>query len=383
MRPRTTACPEEATRGGMATMPMVDDGVEMASEEFASRARPSVHYKAPLRYHRPMSADLRTSLKYRLAGAGAVLFLGVAHGVHDVMHDAPVPGAFLPTVSIGLLIVILSFGQKLARRRRWSPAVSIAAAMLVSVVCGIPTVALHSHLPTTLKGAVISTLVAGFGVLLFWLLVFFVPGQLIEARTHAVTAESLRRQAELARLRASLHPHFLLNTLNAVAGLLVAEPRQARQLVIALGDLLRDSLEDEGAMRSLEQEVEWLRRYAEIFEIRHKGTIRFEWDLAPETLATPLPRLLLQPLLENAVEHGALQRPGGGTVALRSRRTGEAVRIVVSDDGPGMPSDRPSGLGLRLVQDRLRLAYPNARMEIDTGQAGTRVTLDVPKVEQT
>jgi sensor histidine kinase YesM len=173
----------------------------------------------------------------------------------------------------------------------------------------------------------------------------------------------------------------LLNTLNAVAGLLTVEPRQARQLIVALGDLLRDALEDDGAMRSLEHEVEWLRRYAGIFEIRHRDAIRFEWDLAPETLATLLPRLLLQPLMENAIEHGALRHPHGGTVTLCSRIAGDVIRITVSDDGPGMKGTQTFGLGLRLVEDRLRLAYPRAAMVIETHETGTRVALDLPKVE--
>jgi signal transduction histidine kinase len=342
----------------------------------------SVHSQAIIRYNPLMPASSRDAFKYRLVGAGAVLSLGVVHGIHDILHGDAIVRALLPTLTIALQVVALSYGHTLALRRRWSSAITLTLAMLVCLVGGMLTVTLHSNWPSTLQGALLAAMFAGLGVLMFWLLVFFFPGQLMEARTQALAAESERRRAELARLRANLHPHFVLNTLNAIAGLLVTEPRQSRRLVVALGDLLRDSLEDEGEMRSLEHDVQWLRRYAEIFEIRHAGAIHFEWDLAPETLGVPLPRLLLQPLLENAIEHRALQRAGGGTVTLRSRTAGDAIQIAVSDDGPGMASNRPSGLGLRLVEDRLHLAYPRARLVMDSHEAGTCVTLDLPKPKE-
>jgi signal transduction histidine kinase len=324
------------------------------------------------------------SLKYRLVGAGAVLLLGIGHIVRDLHEGASATLTFLSTASVAIQVATLSLGQGLARRRGWSRRTASGLNVLVSVAFGCVTVGLHSwgaNIPPL--HFLVVAIVVGLGVTGFWKLVFYYPEQLHDARTRALIAESEHRKAELARLRANLHPHFLLNTLNAVAGLLASEPRQARQLVVALGDLLRDSLVDDGEMRPLEQEAEWLRRYAEIFEIRHRGSIRFEWDLSADTLAMPIPHLLLQPLLENAIEHGALRRAGGGTVTLRSRRSDTTiVSITVSDDGPGMAFERPSGLGLRLVRDRLELAYPGAKMAIDSGSAGTSVSLELPSRER-
>jgi sensor histidine kinase YesM len=247
---------------------------------------------------------------------------------------------------------------------------------LVSVGFGILTIAGHGLFGEESVGGV---LVAGLGPLVFWLLVFYAPMTLDQANRRALIAENELGKAELALLRSSVRPHFLFNALNAVAGLLITDPREARRLVLALGDLLRDSLEGGDEMVSLEQEVTWLRRYAEIFEIRYRDSIRFEWDLAAEAGDTPLPRLLLQPLIENAVEHGALKHRGGGSVAVRSRAFSSVVEIVVSDDGPGIVSERPSGLGLRLVRDRLLAAYPGARMGIDSTSLGTTIKLEVPR----
>ena len=354
-----------------------------------SRLQPRCHHahrngrrvRAGLSYYRSMLAVTADPRKVRLLGAGAVLLLGLGHAAHDAHDGDPLVRALLPTVAIALQVGLLSFGQGWAKRWKWSLAKAALAAVAVSLVCGVAIVGLHVGRPGITAGAlVVACASSGLGVLAFWLLAVYFPVQLSQARARVLAVEGARQKAELARLRSNLHPHFLLNTLNAVAGLLVAEPRQARQLVIALGDLLRDSLEDEGAMRSLGEEVEWLRRYAQIFEIRHAGAIHFEWDVAADTLATKLPRLLLQPLVENAIEHGALRRPGG-SVRLHSRVTGDTIQIVVADNGPGMPTNQTSdsgGLGLRLVRDRLLLAYPGASLAIDSSSEGTSVTLQLP-----
>lgn len=313
-------------------------------------------------------------------GATVGLLLGIAHGVHDLMDQDGAATAFLPALAITLQGALLSFGQVIAEREQWSRFRTWTSAVILSVAVGVLTISLHARVwwSHSRAGAMaFGAPSAGLGVLAFWLLLVYFPAQLQAARLRTVGAESALRKAELARLRSNLHPHFLLNTLNAVAGLLVSEPKQARQLVIALGELLRDSLEENGELRSLEEEADWLRHYAEIFEIRHRGAIRFEWDLAPDTLSCPIPRLLLQPLIENAIEHGVLQRPGGGTIVLRSRRARERIRICVNDDGPGWESTKPSGIGLRLVEERLLLAYPTAKMTIDTGDTGSSVTLDI------
>jgi signal transduction histidine kinase len=322
-------------------------------------------------------------LRYRLLGAGAVLLLGLGHGVHDLLEGHAAGPAFLPSVSIALQVATLSLGHEVSQRRGWSQRKALGLAILVSLIFGYLSVSLHS------RPAVVSVwklgywvLIVGISLLGFWLLMFYFPAQLSEARTRALAAEGERQKAELARLRSNFHPHFLLNTLNAVAGLLVSEPRQARQLVVALGDLLRDSLEDGEAMQPLGQEVEWLRRYAEIFEIRYRGAIHFRWDLPVDTLTMPIPRLLLQPLLENAIEHGALRRVGGGTVTVSSRASARTICVAVSDDGPGMSGAPPSGLGLRLVRDRLERAYPTATMSIESSSAGASVSFELPRVER-
>jgi len=116
-----------------------------------------------------------------------------------------------------------------------------------------------------------------------WALVFVLPMVAESARMRGLEADKLRTEAELAQLRSHLEPHFLLNTLNAIAGLVTEDPRQARKLLGSLGDLLRDSVGPSAEMETLDAQIEWLRRYAQILETRHDGQLAFHWEIGDGT----------------------------------------------------------------------------------------------------
>jgi signal transduction histidine kinase len=214
-----------------------------------------------------------------------------------------------------------------------------------------------------------------------WALAFVLPMIAETARMRALEADKLRTEAELAQLRSHLEPHFLLNTLNAIAGLVTEDPRQARRLLGNLGDLLRDSMAPEGEMQTLDEQIAWLRRYALILETRHAGHLAFRWDIGDGTPGALLPRLLLQPLLENAVKHGALMRAGGGQILVRTELSGTKLVCTVQDNGPGIP-DKPTrdgAFGLVSVRRRLALRYSNAAtLRLESSAAGTRSVVELP-----
>jgi signal transduction histidine kinase len=214
-----------------------------------------------------------------------------------------------------------------------------------------------------------------------WALVFVFPFAAEDAGVRALESEKLRIEAELAQFRAHLAPHFLLNTLNAVAGLVTVDPRQARRLLASLGDLLRDSLRSEGEMQTLEEQLKWLRRYAQILEVRHTGQLAFRWEVPDETRRAVLPRLLLQPLVENAIQHGALKRQGGGEITIRTRLDGEKLVCIIEDNGPGMPdgATRPGAFGLASVRRRLALRYAGAAsLRLESSSSGLRSIVELP-----
>jgi signal transduction histidine kinase len=215
-----------------------------------------------------------------------------------------------------------------------------------------------------------------------WALAFVFPYALEHARVRKLEADKLRTQAELAQLRAHLEPHFLLNTLNAIAGLVTEDPRKSRQLLGTLGDLLRDSATPDGEMQTLDEQIDWLRRYAQILEARHAGQLAFQWQVGWGTRKALLPRLLLQPLVENAVKHGALMRTGGGAVTVRTEvADGPKLICTIEDNGPGVGRQaiRAGAFGLLSVRRRLALRYSEAAMlRLESSPSGTRSVVELP-----
>ncbi len=217
-----------------------------------------------------------------------------------------------------------------------------------------------------------------------WALAFVLPVVVEDARVRTLEADKLRTQSELAQLRSHLEPHFLLNTLNAIAGLVTEDPRQARQLLGNLGDLLRDSVAPGGEMQTLDEQIEWLRRYAQILEVRHAGHLVFRWEIGDGTPHALVPRLLLQPLVENAVKHGALMRAGGGEITVRTERSGPKLVCTIEDNRPGVPNGatRPGAFGLVSVRRRLALRYSGAAMlRLESSAGGTRAVVELPLEE--
>lgn len=233
-----------------------------------------------------------------------------------------------------------------------------------------------SLLRATLFGVLNAQMYSGL-----WSLGFAYPLAVESARIRVLEAARLRSEAEVSRLRAHLEPHFLLNTLNAIAGLVTEEPREARRLLSCLGDLLRDAVQDTGEQQPLAKQVAWLQRYAQILEARHRGALALEWDITPEAAQALLPRFLLQPLVENAVKHGALRRGDRqGRVAVRAHCKVDGTLVcVVEDNGPGMPDAdvREGAFGLHAVRRRLALEAPDASLRHETCPQGTRSIVEL------
>jgi signal transduction histidine kinase len=295
----------------------------------------------------------------------------------------------LPTLMVALSA---AFAWSIRRRRTAGQglATGVAIATVIGCVFGLlySVVALRFpqlrlHFPNGVsfpRSAMFGVLNAQlyFGV---WALAFVYPFAVEGARVRALEAQQLRSRAEVARLRSHLEPHFLLNTLNAIAGLVTEEPREARRLLVCLGDLLRDAVQDASEVQPLETHIAWLRRYAEILEARHRGSLRFRWDVAPGCGKAMLPRLLLQPLVENAVKHGALRRgDGAGEVIVRASTKGDGTLVcTIEDNGPGMPDAdvRAGAFGLQSVRRRLELETPLSSLRIESSSDGTRSIVEI------
>jgi sensor histidine kinase YesM len=168
-------------------------------------------------------------------------------------------------------------------------------------------------------------------------------------------------EARLTVLRGQLNPHFLFNTLNAVASLLEADPRGARRMISRLGDLLRHTLEeaDESEI-PLERELELLRRYLDIMQIRFQGSLEARVDVDASLRDALVPNMILQPIVENAFEHGLAGMETGARIEVRVRRSGEDLVLTVRDNGAG-PGDSEPGIGIPNTMSRLAALYGTAQ----------------------
>lgn len=184
-------------------------------------------------------------------------------------------------------------------------------------------------------------------------------------RERALLAETLAREAELRALRWQLQPHFLFNTLNAISALVAGgRGRDACDLIGLLADHLRGSLvADARHQVPLAEELAHAADYLAIEQRRLGERLRVRQHVEPALLGTSAPRWLLQPLLENAVQHGIAARPDGGQLELKVQRSGDAVELVLTNDRPALPSATAlagsgHGVGLQNVAARLSALYP-------------------------
>src|ERR1043166_2297450 len=168
-------------------------------------------------------------------------------------------------------------------------------------------------------------------------------------------------EAELEVLKGQLQPHFLFNTLNGVASLIHTDPAAADFVVVQLADLLRSSLDHRGArVIPLGEELALLDKYLAIMEARFHGRLSVHREIDAATREALVPQFLLQPLVENALEHGIGRRAGAGQITIRARAgDGARLRLEVSDDGAGLSRevDANEGVGLGNTRQRLERLY--------------------------
>src|ERR1041385_1157972 len=142
-----------------------------------------------------------------------------------------------------------------------------------------------------------------------------------ERQAHAMQLQAQLAEARLDALRMQINPHFLFNTLNAVSALVDRDPSGVRKMIARLSELLRTTTDSRASDEvPLRQELQLLDRYIEIMEIRFQGRLRVEREIEPATLDAKVPNLLLRPIVENALEHGASRAMGEGVVRIAARR---------------------------------------------------------------
>ena len=198
-------------------------------------------------------------------------------------------------------------------------------------------------------------------------------------------------EAQVRALRAQISPHFVYNALTAIASFVRTDPERARELLLEFADFTRYSSQTHGEFTTLAEELRSIDRYLLLERARFGERLQVVLRVAPEVLPVAVPYLCLQPLVENAVQHGLEQGRGRGTVTVIAEDDGAQCRITVEDDGAGSDPERiravlagtaeGDSIGMANVDARLRAVYGDDHgllVETAVG-AGTKVTLRVPK----
>ncbi|HJQ35177.1 MAG TPA: histidine kinase [Pyrinomonadaceae bacterium] len=226
-----------------------------------------------------------------------------------------------------------------------------------------------------------------YGLVLLLNQVFRYYRRFREGELRASRLQTQLTQAQLEALKMQLHPHFLFNTLHSISALVHSNPDAADKMIARLGDFLRLTLENSGAAEvSLQKELEFLTCYLEIERVRFQDRLTTSLEVEPNTLDSPVPNLILQPIVENALRHGVAQSSAPGRVEISAKRENGSLRIEVRDNGPGLNGVTASrevfkgGVGLSNTRARLEQLYGEShRFEMsDAADGGLLVTLIIP-----
>lgn len=202
------------------------------------------------------------------------------------------------------------------------------------------------------------------------------------------------RKAEITTLQSQINPHFLFNSLNTISCFCREKPEKARELLLALSSYFRNMLEDIDYMVTLDTELEHVKAYTMLEEARFEDRLSVEICARAKDLTCCVPNLILQPIVENAIHHGAMKRERGvGKVTVQVKREEKSTRIDVIDNGPGIDyriiqslyggeKVEHTGIGLMNVQKRLVSIYGKGYgLQIVSSEAGTNVRMNIPHQE--
>jgi two-component system LytT family sensor kinase len=293
--------------------------------------------------------------------APVVLWLIELFPLHKRLWLKSACAHFLSCVGLGSVFTIYAWFITTTMYQRISISQYFATSTAAVMICG----ATQFYIPT---------LVAGYIALYYrWLR---------EQEFHSSRLAGQLGDAHLRLLRMQLHPHFLFNTLHSISTLIYTDPRSADKMIARLSDLLRVTLESPNLeLVPLREELDYVSKYLMIEQIRFSDRLQIGYDIERGSLEAAVPHLILQPLVENAVQHGISKVERKGRIDIKAKISGSTLNITVSDSGPGFSNGwKGHGLGLRNTRARLQQAYGSAA-NLDVrinGAVGATVSLSLP-----
>jgi sensor histidine kinase YesM len=222
------------------------------------------------------------------------------------------------------------------------------------------------------KGKIFGGLFNNFILISLWLLIYVVFHYVDKNRRNQLDKlrlEAVVKSLELKTIKSHINPHFIFNALNSIRALVDENPERARTAITELSNILRSSLQAEKLETvPLEQELNIVQDYLALEQMRFEERLKVEMHIDPDTLAQPIPPMMLQNLVENAIKHGISKDVHGGVVIIRSYFKDDHHELIVQNTGnlQSLKDGNSSGFGLRSTQDRLNLLYQKkAHFEIE------------------
>ncbi len=258
---------------------------------------------------------------------------------------------FLAAWIVGLVQAVLVIGINIALAGSGSP--FLTAAVLIPAFFGISAVPLG------------------------WMTLYLAITSTRRAREKLLAL----RDAELRALELQINPHFLFNALNSIRGLVIENPPLAQDLITRLAGILRYNLHrDASHTVPLASELESAADYLALEQARYEDRLRIHYAVAPETGAVPVPPMLLQTLVENAIKHGIGRLPEGGDLRIAAGRENGSLLVSVENPGQlGEPPGTACGLGLQNLRDRLRILYgPRAKLDLAACNGTVTAAVRIP-----
>lgn len=215
--------------------------------------------------------------------------------------------------------------------------------------------------PLSYLSLFITNLVSFIPLLLMWNAIYFMYHFIIKTRKQeldTIKLEALVRQLELNTIKAHINPHFIFNSLNGIRALIDENPERARTAITQLSTILRSSLSAEKAETvSLEQELRIVKDYLALESMRFEDRLKIGFNVDEKTLANPVPPMMLQTLVENAIKHGISKQVKGGVINIVSDIKQNQHELVVQNTGHLNGYDKNGGFGIASTKDRLNLLY--------------------------
>jgi signal transduction histidine kinase len=256
----------------------------------------------------------------------------------------------------------------------------VVASLVVGVVWTLAAAPLYIYFYTgvippniPLTALMIFSVVNSTFILFIWSAFYFgyhIYDRYRRSEVERAQLAAIVKEAELRALKSQVNPHFIFNSLNSLRALIDEDPARARQSVTQLANLLRYSLQSgQHETVPFEEELRIVNDYLALEQVRHEERLQLRFDVAPETLALPIPPMLLQTLVENAVKYGIATHPEGGEIAIIARRENGMLKLQVTNPGTvpdaataaltpaRAASPLSTGVGLKNAANRLRLLF--------------------------